>query len=710
MTKIKNNIKNLLLLIFAFLIVFSFLFSFGCSSVKDDERQPEQQKEYQVVDEIAKPVIEIDYGKYTKDTIPLAIKGKQYKLFTAKASDAFGVELEVEEKLYLFYASENRTVVDIANGTFVPTTYGQYTMEFTATDRIGNKTTKTYTFDCTEKAEFKAIVKENKITSCNVGDSVKVADIDYENNNGFVTCDIIAVNENESVSIKNGEFIPRYVGKYIVKYVCMDYCEDTQTSYEIDVVADGTPKFYGEAAINKFYMVGEENEVPKIECVSYITGEPADVTPKTYIEYEGDLPKQIEVNKFTLDKAGKFKIVYEATVGDSVQTKVYESTAVDVGLTTKFNPKNYFYSESNYTAEALSYGIKIKTADNNCKVDFINPIQAKNLSSIIGFAEGNNFSTFNVYLEDSINSANRVKFKLAKFGEQCVLSVNDKTNYEKTFTSLNSTEEIVFGYNNDLKEFAFGQASVKITKTLNGEAFNGFESGYVYISYEMSDVAFDSSFTVYKINNQSMGAEVDIAAPELIFSTYGGGVVELGDIVTVDRVYAGSVFARDITVSYSIVGPDGKFVKDIKGVELSSANAVYSNVYQFKADQLGAYRIAISAISSIKIGNETVQFMNAQSYAINVTDTISPKITLLSSIAKTYKLGETFKMPEVTVTDNLSEDLKVITYIVDPNDVYVDCTEKDYVFEELGTYKVKFMAIDEAHNISIRTFEFEVVE
>ena len=622
--------------------LFSVLFFFGCKeeSVVVDNRQPLETPKHEIEEEIANPTIEIDFGDYTERTLPKAVKGKEYKLFTAKAYDAFGVEIPVETTLYLFYVSENKSVIQINDGCFIPKTFGQYTMEFSATDAAENTTVKTYSFDCLAKEELSATLTSGMVSKCKVGDVVDVADLTYANSNGVVDVDVLAVNDKETVVIENGQFIPRYVGEYTVSYTVKDYCEQVQASYKIEVERDDVTKFYGKINLNKFYIVGANYSIPKVDCVTYVTGEPAKVEPQVYVQYEGEVPVLVQEDKLVLNKAGKFRLIYQAVVGSSVTEKVCEGVAVDVGLTSTFNSQNYFYSESNFSIQSLSYGYVFKTPEKQCKIDFVNPIQTRRLKSRIGFNEGNNFSTFNIYIEDSTDSDIKVKLTVKKLGEQCVLSVNDSSIYEKTGISFTSSNEVAISYDNSTRIFTFAQASVEIKETVYGKEFNGFVSDFVFISYEMQDVVFDSSFTIYSINNQSMGENIDISGPEILFNKYEEGKVEVGDVITVNRIFVGTVFTDNYKVEYSVIAPNGEYVTDINGKVLSPNNALHNETYQFVASMLGSYRVTFKATTSIYIYGQTIEFTDFGSYAINVTDTEPPTIILNGAISNTYKVGE----------------------------------------------------------------------
>ena len=64
------------------------------------------------------PIITIDSENF--ENPPNAVLGKEYKIFSATAVDAFGEKLPVETSLYMYYYSPNASSVSIENGKFIP--------------------------------------------------------------------------------------------------------------------------------------------------------------------------------------------------------------------------------------------------------------------------------------------------------------------------------------------------------------------------------------------------------------------------------------------------------------------------------------------------------------------------------------------------------------------------------------------------------------
>ena len=120
------------------------------------------------------PIIEVDYGAYSKGSIPAAVKGKAYKVFPATANDIYGTALTVETNVYINYYTETRALVSVHNGGFTPANYGVYTVEYVAVDSFGNEAKLVYDVRCSEKEPITATVLEGELEG-KVGKAVSVA-------------------------------------------------------------------------------------------------------------------------------------------------------------------------------------------------------------------------------------------------------------------------------------------------------------------------------------------------------------------------------------------------------------------------------------------------------------------------------------------------------------------------------------------------------
>ena len=94
------------------------------------------------------PDITIDYGEYSEENIPAAVKDEPYRIFPVYAEDVYGNELTVTVKAYIHYHERTKSLVTVENGCVIPRYFGIYTVEYSARDEFGNVGYAAYNFNC----------------------------------------------------------------------------------------------------------------------------------------------------------------------------------------------------------------------------------------------------------------------------------------------------------------------------------------------------------------------------------------------------------------------------------------------------------------------------------------------------------------------------------------------------------------------------------
>ena len=678
---------------------------FACGCKKQEESSTEKpifDGGYEIVTEIDSPKIELLSGSWG-ESVPNAVINTPYKLFEAKAQDAFGVELKVNVLVWRFYFSETASIIDY-DGEFIPTAYGKYTVEYTAIDKIGNKSVLTYDFECKEKEPLSATLLSTE-TEGVVGESVTIADITYKNNVGKVNCKkyAVSVESGAKTEIVDGSFVPIYTGEYKIVYEYSDYNEKSSISYGVVVKENDKPMIYGDAVLYKYYIKGYEYKLPELNCVSYINGEPAKISPNVYVIYEGEVPELIDSNAFVPKKEGDFRVKYVATLNGKTEERTYKSKAVDVGLEGVVEIDNYFQSNSFYEVSALDYGVKFASKDEICKIDFINPLLSKMLNTTFTFNKTNNFDKFNIYLEDVIDRNIRLKLSLEKAtNDQVLLRINDGESLYKTIISLNGEDSYSLTYDEINKTIVVGgSAVVEIKKDFDGRVFNGFTSGSCYISYEMCGVKSNSSFNIETIDNQTFYKDCDIAAPYVYYTRYSDGYKNIGDVIEIQPVYVGGVLLPGYDVEFNVKSPDGSYAIDVNGLTLESGKTDCSKINAFCVTQIGKYNV------NIKVSNISKDAY--YSFVVVVQDNQAPVIELSGENKQVYKLGEEFEALKATVTDNISQENKLAIYVYAPNGVLYQYVEGEkFILDKIGEYTVYYHAMDESENVSLISYSFKV--
>jgi hypothetical protein len=648
------------------------------------------------------PIIEVNSGNYSLSSAPIAVKGKKYNLFSASAKDIYGNELQVQTEVYANYYTETRSSVSIANNTFTPLNFGVYTVEYTAVDSFGNKASVVYDVHCQEKEEISAILGDAP-TSGQVGDVIAIAPLTVTNTTGEVAISITAVSEKGYADYSIGEdmcFFPEYADVYKIVYTYSDYNEVGIMSYTIDVAENPNPIFKSEITLNNYYIVGCEYELPQPDCFYSQNGKYFDIIPSINITYQDGTLISSKNGKFTPEKEGTLTVAYTASFSNKQIVKQYQAKAVDVGYTGKMDMSGYFYGDGIQT-ETFNYGISIKAAQDTT-FDFINPVASSEFSVKFGIdPSASQFNRFDIYLTDSADKDNIVKFSYVRNGAKGMFYVNDDdySALSQGFLALETTE---LYYDNITKTATLGDsAALNISKNLRGEKFSGFKGDKVFVTFALAETNGYSGVYLYQIDNQVLSNEAgDGFRPFITFFRYDKGIHYVGDIIEVERIWACDVLDPDYTVEFSVKGPDGQYVKDIFGNTLNT-DTDYTTSHSFQATMLGNYIVNIFVSDSCE--NE-----QRFSYAIIVTDGEAP--VLRFGIGSTQcTLGETIAIKKATGYDNITEKLDIHVYVCTPllNMIEVQ-SGAEYTPTQKGKYVVYAYAQDEHGNVGMTSYIFEV--
>jgi len=648
------------------------------------------------------PIITIDSKDF--ETPPNAVLGKEYKIFSASAVDAFGEELSVLTSLYMYYYSPNPSSVSIKYGTFTPTLLGEYTVEYSATDMAGNTTIKTYNFSCVEKSPLIGVLSFEQGETL-VGERAELPTISYENNTGKVDCYVSGVIISTGKVIKEidvDNFIPEYVGEYKITYKYQDYVESGEVEYLLTVKENPCTKLCDEINIPKYFILGCSYKLPNLNFVTYVSGKPCKVIPKITVKYGGELDKSIDADNFIPEKEGDLTIIYSAIVSGNKTDKKYFAKVVDVNFGEKLDLNKYFYSEYAVTTLARN-DVTITTATPNSPIDFINSILAERTSVTFKIKNTENFfNSFDIYLTDSVDSNIKVKFSLLKNNaESGYFSINNEKGI-KTTANFYDGKSINFEYSNSTLSALFGEmTAVKIKKDLNGNLFEGFPSGKVYLSFSFGGLNKQSSVTVLNVNGQAISKAGDKIAPQTIY-TRNDVVKNVGDEITISPVLVSDVLNPNYSVEYYVLDPEDNYAMDLNGVVLSPENTDYSKEYSLLLTKYGSYNVVINVKDGF--GNSELY-----SYGINVEDMESPLIYISGSIDGEKKVGQTITLPKAMVNDNLSKKCALIVYYMDGTGEVHKLSGSTLKLSYSGRYTIFYYATDDAGNVSYREITFNVV-
>ena len=232
--------------------------------------------------------------------------------------------------------------------------------------------------------------------------------------------------------------------------------------------------------------------------------------------------------------------------------------------------------------------------------------------------------------------------------------------------------------------------------------FNGFESGAVVLQFAITGVVENVSFKLNQVGNQRfvtsyVGKEpvnyIDRTAAQLYyeFEMYDH-TVDFGDIIDVSAAKAFDVLQGTATVSVTVTTPTYQVLFQDKSVDTS---------FSFRAEQYGYYRITYTVKSGISTDKVDVY--------VKVKDHTPPTITVLGTVKGSCKVGNSLSLPKANVVDDVSEEIELFVFIVEPSGRYINVSQSySYTPTVAGKYKVVYYAVDGDYNIAVQVYEIEV--
>lgn len=660
------------------------------------------------------PLITVDTLGY--DELPHAVVGHQYPVFEFEAADAYRHIRETNVAVYRNYGSPSQSNVNVDDGCFIPVMSGNYYIVYSATDYFGNRGEKIITVICdsTENGIELTVTEKGRIVTANVGESVELPHANVSGGNGNVTVSICVLNgDGKEVEIKDGCIVPDKAGTYTVTYTARDFVGSEQEySYTIDVMLSYNPVFAGrEPIFEKYYISGYEYILPKYKAFDYANAgnEVAVAIKVTDDDGERTLSADRKVT-FVVKNVGEtksFKVKYEASNANGKTVKEFIVTVINTKREYKGNQRldlsKYFFATEAVQVVAESESIEL-IASATGTAEFINPLLASGFSMDFTLKNSEQNGLIKIALEDSLDASQRVELILSR---NSALKTNCKVvggnTYELPIVYTGGMFSL--SYNALDKTVTFDSENYMPLKNTDGTEFGGFNSGKLRLYIEFLEMHGNVSIDVTRINMQNLSSAViiDRVSPRIsVAQEQPTRVKKNGEIVNVYSAIAVDVVCPVINVFVSVTAPDGNSITSVDGIVLKNVDA--SRSYQFEISQYGSYRITYTTTDGENSSKKTE--------ILNALDVDAPVITLTRNNITVAKKGSVVVVAPVDVSDNYTakENIFVRCFVVRPtgNMINIDLTTSNsFVTNETGVYIIRYMAMDEASNVS--TVESELI-
>ena len=609
--------------------------------------------------------------------------GSAFPVFQFKSFDAVDGLAGIDEyKVYFDYTGAKQEILT-NEGVFIPQQKGLYTIVAEKTDSSGNIGRAIYTVEAKEKlSAFKISLAKAIPTSGTVGTRITLPEATVSGGTvgtNYVTS-VWYGNKQIELDEFNG-FTFEYQGLYTIKYSVFDYRNVAYDfNYYIQTQLDKKP-IVEFPNIPNYVAVGHTIKLPQLKALDWYSyaGIPVEAKVSVTLQKEGEAKREIG-NEYTFTEEGSYiyTIKAQAVRGSEYVSKSYSIQAIQAGLVS-----DYFVKEN--VEIVFAENMIFKANQEEAKLSFISDLYVDTFSLNFNIPkEYKNFERLSITFTDKYAMEEQVTVDCRDgYIDFCGKSIKVNSGFGgldfalsfKGFTLRNFADELS-----------------NISQYDNGNAFRGFSSGCVYMSFTFYGVSGteNAGFEIKSMGNHSyfVSDATDISAPVINIAEEIPSIIKIGEILRLPKITAYDVFEGEKNVKITLL-------RNGKALPLTKDNT-------FLINNFGTYVLRLEATDST---NHTT-VINKNIYCHNY---IAPTITVENEIQSTAKMGEKIQLSWATAVDYFGNEVEVRIFVQKRGGAYVTVNENNqFVAEEETEYIVWYTATDSEYNTAIVKFIIKV--
>ena len=654
---------------------------------------------------------------YAPNAMPNGAVNCKYPIPEYLVNDKIG-KIDVDVKLY----RENQDITaSIKNNAFVPDKPGDYSIVYSATDNLGKEIKKTYEFRV--ESEKIPITVEIGDCSANLFDYFNVPEVKIYGGNGKVEYRTALLYDGKALPASDSYRIDK-VGVYELEVVATDYLGNTVTEKKaLSINKEGLSAIKLSSPLD-VVRAGKALILPEFEAIDYETGNTLSKTIE--VVSNGTVIKTIkegESNQYTVP-TNAARLTFNFIGGKGTAKEVVYAVERKVLPQEISKTADLFDYDANTVTTELLYEGQIFSFSNGKTIAYPSVLPVSGLEFSIGVPETATMpKSLTLRLTDALDATISADFVLTGLDTSPIIEVNgDGRKYvtpvttEKFSSDCGGNDKDLTNkyaktnyfnlecyYDSSLNRLCTpsGEMIANLIRLKNGITFTGFPSGLVYVSVIVEGQNQTSKVMIRKLGNQSfsnliegiMDGDPDTAGPNFWFEeTMIDRNMDVNSKFNTSIAKAYDVITGQSKVTVKVVSPSGKTVAS---GDAGSRKEITLNEY-------GKYEILYTAEDK-NYNKSSVNF------AVIVTDTEKPVLTVSGELAGEYKLGDEIKIPTASATDNQDLNVNISCYIKNPYGILQRVKMSERVkLTEMGTYIVTVVATDSYSNSARKTFKFTV--
>lgn len=639
--------------------------------------------------------------------VETGVVGYGYKLPVATGYDVVFGNIDVERSLEVLDGGIYRVVTAtdgmLKGDVFTPKNSGKYRAVFSGRDNFGKDIVKYYEFEVVSTPND-ITIEPNAPEILSARDDFVLPAATVSGGAGTIETKYEISYDGAIVSAVPGDrVILNGKGNVKVKIAVTDELGFVKTiSYTVKV--DMNKKFFVCENLPAAYKAGETVTLPEIKILDYS-------------KYgESGFEKLAELYIGGVKVSGSYTVPQNATSveitaknEDGSFTEIYTIAVIPAKLTDISDA--LLLSGTDVAKEFFETGLTFSSAsDFSIKTPYAVPFY--DFTAKLTFLEDSlNFSSVTVEIVSAKNPEEKVTlaFSSIKSGK-AKLKLGEKTYTvlleSGTFNSLSAYNgrkydslAIAFSLNGAVR--IGGSEAAEITSFDSGRNFSGFDGGNVYMTIKAFGVKSQSSVIVNYIGNQSFNSYTKSGddAPAIVgFTSDFKSEYEKDETFVMQEICFGDVLSGKAEAKLTVKAPNGKVILN---------NVIPEAGTEIKLESYGYYQLVFELTDG---SYNTVK----KTFRFYVADKTAPVIEM-PSVKETYKIGEDFVVPEVSVTDDKSaldddfDPLTVYLYLKNADGRLVKVNAGESVkLSAAGEWKFIVYAFDGSMNISYEIRKFNV--
>ena len=650
--------------------------------------------------------IYVDYGNYTENSLPNAVKGEPYAIFSAEAF-VRSVRVPVTTEVYYLYGERSEFYVSVENGAFIPERAGEYEIKYYAKNLYGDKTEKVVRVTALDSATPLTVSASSLNAIAGKNTAIAAPAIGKDERTGTVMLTLTANKGDFSEVVYEGRannasisYVFERTGEWELVWKVSDYSRESTATSDIKVTAPAAE--FESSSVNGLepaFVVGSSYKIPEMMVVSYDeNGAKYEAAAVSCILGGGETIEAVD-GVITIPETSSKIATIRYTLGDLVKN-------VTVPLRTVKNENGELTPENTFV---LGRGSATRTEDGTSidisrakTVKFINKLNGSSVNMnfyVSSFAEGKGVT---VTLTDSVNSEQKITIEAAVYASSFSVTIKE-SGYTKKIDKL---KEETLGKEMRISYSAVGNAYCALT--VNGKYydlpsdFTGFDSGLVFA--EISSTASAGKILITSVNGQRFGdISKDAVAPSIIMQGSYSSLYKTGEVFKTIKAFGMDVLGGLCSATVTITEEEsGNFVKTADGKDVNGLTA--SEEHEIIINEKGSYLVMY--ISKDVSGNRAVEVGGIRIYEADI-----PTLEI-GEITQRYALkGDKLVLPEISakLKSGAEAEVYAIVYDADGRGTYLSL-KGSYTFEAAGSYKVVVVAASEEGGSVSEYWYVEVAE